>query len=169
MGMWKIVLITLLLGIGILFGRYISVPKPGIAYSDQGQEHVSDEVVASFGYNSSPPTSGPHVLTWVNSGIYSEPRNDGELLHSLEHGYVIIYYTCAVWEDDPCRTLQQQLTDLANRKRLNKLIVIPRSSLQAIVVATAWRHMEVWHTFNEKELSDFIDYFRDHGPEQTME
>ena len=45
-------------------------------------------------YNSNPPTSGKHYEDWIRSGVYSEPKEDRNLVHSLEHGYVIISYNC---------------------------------------------------------------------------
>ncbi len=41
-----------------------------------------------------PPTSGDHYPSWITKGFYDEPRADGYLVHSLEHGYIIISYNC---------------------------------------------------------------------------
>ena len=45
-------------------------------------------------YNSNPPTSGPHYEIWTQAGVYDAPKDDRNLVHSLEHGYVIISYNC---------------------------------------------------------------------------
>src|SRR3990170_7051999 len=93
---WKLALgIVLILG-GVWFVKYITTPAPGQSVPDLGRDHVSVEQFARTTYNSNPPTSGPHFETWVKPGIYTEPQHDGELIHSLEHGYVIISYNCNV-------------------------------------------------------------------------
>ncbi len=69
-----------------------SQPLPGEKIADLGRGHVPiGEVVE---YNSNPPTSGKHYEDWVRSGVYSEPKDDRNLVHSLEHGYVIMSYNC---------------------------------------------------------------------------
>ena len=60
--------------------------------SDQGRNHVP--IGTAVEYNSNPPTSGPHYAQWEKPGIYSKVLQDGNLVHSLEHGYVIISYNC---------------------------------------------------------------------------
>lgn len=88
----------LLLAIGALvFGGYLLVkqsskPLPGQAVSDQGREHVPDGTKVE--YNSNPPTSGAHFADWTRWGVLSKPVSDGHLVHSLEHGYVILSYNC---------------------------------------------------------------------------
>lgn len=69
-----------------------SKPLPGTLVPDLGRGHVPlNEKVE---YNSNPPTSGKHYEEWVRSGVYSEQKDDGNLVHSLEHGYVIMSYNC---------------------------------------------------------------------------
>ncbi len=62
--------------------------------SDQGRNHVPIGTVEE--YNSNPPTSGPHYAEWEKPGIYDRVIEDGKLIHSLEHGYIIISYNCNV-------------------------------------------------------------------------
>lgn len=69
-----------------------SKPLPGRAVKDLGRGHipVTEKVI----YNSNPPTSGKHYAEWTKAGIYDQPVADGHLVHSLEHGYIIISYNC---------------------------------------------------------------------------
>jgi hypothetical protein len=60
--------------------------------SDQGRNHVP--IGTAVEYNSNPPTSGPHYAQWEKPGIYSKVLQDGNLVHSLEHGYIVISYNC---------------------------------------------------------------------------
>lgn len=70
-----------------------SKPLPGGKMADLGRKHVP--IGEQVDYNSNPPTSGSHYEDWVRSGVYDVPKDDGNLVHSLEHGYVIMSYNCA--------------------------------------------------------------------------
>src|SRR3989339_1150665 len=61
-------------------------------FSNQGRDHVPAGTTEE--YNSNPPTSGPHYAQWEKPGIYDRVLEDGKLIHSLEHGYIIISYNC---------------------------------------------------------------------------
>lgn len=91
-------LVALLLIAGVLFvvwwfWREISKPLPGQQFADLGRDHVTD--ISNISYNSSPPTSGAHFPVWAKKGIYDRVISDGYLIHSLEHGYVVISYDCS--------------------------------------------------------------------------
>ena len=171
---------------------------------DLGRDHVPYEQVENTQYNSDPPTSGPHVVTWVKPGVYDKPAHKGELIHSLEHGYIVINYNCNVQStsslikkvqaqettiEDPtltsditteasgsaannteaCNNLISQLTELANRKKLFKLVVVPYPNLDTAIALTAWNYVDKLNEFDAARIEKFIDYHRNHGPEQTME
>ncbi len=179
-------------------------PKPGLALANQGREHVAPGTKVD--YNSNPPTSGPHFEGWEKAGIYDQLLIDGKLVHSLEHGYIIISYNCdyaqnsflpesvvfaheenisatpssssaiqthldlSQWKDDKnCQDLVAKLTDLAKKTRVWKLIVVPRPNLDSRIALTAWTRIDKFNGFDEKRINDFIDAYRDRGPEKTME
>ena len=208
MNWWKAG-IGVIVVIGIIGGGwYVSRPVPGTRMDDQGREHVSPQAVSEFKYNSNPPTSGQHLATWVKAGVFEEPQSEGELLHALEHGYIIISYNCnvhlkavsyqlsaisrifaheeegspaatltdpfvatgsAVNESDGCKTLVKQLTEVANKKKLWKLIVVPRPQLDTTIALTAWTYVDKFDQFDAGRIERFTDYHRDQGPEKTME
>lgn len=78
-------------------------PKPGTQVADLGRTHV--QVGSQVEYNSNPPTSGPHYEEWVKVGIYDRPQDDRYLIHSLEHGYIVISYNCAYKESSFIRAV----------------------------------------------------------------
>lgn len=61
-------------------------------YKDLGRNHVTD--ISGISYDSNPPTSGNHFAIWAKRGVYPYIISDGHLIHSLEHGYVVISYNC---------------------------------------------------------------------------
>lgn len=203
---WHIVTGIVVLVGGVWFAREVTRPIPGTQMEDQGREHVVADIVDNTQYNSNPPTSGPHFEIWTKPGIYEQPRPKGELIHSLEHGYVNINYNCDVpastgWigavyaqeqevdatpsamiedessesavfvpdDSDECSQLRVGLEAVAKKKDLYKLIVVPDPSLDHRIVLTAWTYIDAFDVFDEDRIIRFIDFHRDHGPEQTME
>lgn len=164
---WVIVLIVLgLLGVGgWWFYKEATKSLPGLVVADMGRDHVPDGTIVE--YNSNPPTSGPHYEEWSKTGVYEEELPDGNLIHSLEHGYVIISYNCPQGPD--CDELIRKLPELAKRKKLWKLIIVPRPTLDAKIALTAWTRIDKLSEYNEARIVAFIDAFRDKGPEKTME
>ncbi len=136
-------------------------------FPDLGRTHIGEGDKVT--YNSNPPTSGPHLPTWERYGIKDKEVKDELLVHSLEHGYIIMSYNCAKVADTQCAALKKQLTDLANQKRTWKVIVVPRSNLDVPVALTAWGHLDKMESFDKDRAAAFIDELRDQGPEKTIE
>lgn len=82
----------LVVGGGWWIWKQLSKPLPGQKVDDMGRQHVAD--ISDVAYNSNPPTSGPHFALWLKPGVYDRVVSDGYLIHSLEHGYVVISYNC---------------------------------------------------------------------------
>lgn len=164
---WKVGLVVLVIGLVGAFGWWVwresTKPLPGEAVADMGRDHVPEGTVIE--YNSNPPTSGPHYGEWTKAGVYEEELPDGNLIHSLEHGYVIISYNCP--EGPHCDELIKKLPELANKKRLWKLIVVPRPRLDSQIALTAWGRIDKFEGYDEARIVAFIDAFRDRGPEKT--
>ncbi|OGE32521.1 hypothetical protein A3C59_01470 [Candidatus Daviesbacteria bacterium RIFCSPHIGHO2_02_FULL_36_13] len=89
-----VIVISAVLIIAILAWLFVesSKPLPGTKIEDLGREHIND--ISKIEYNSNPPTSGTHFPVWAKKGVYDRVISDGHLVHSLEHGYVVISYNC---------------------------------------------------------------------------
>jgi hypothetical protein len=81
-------------------------PKPGQSVPQQARTHIQVGD-AHEPYNTEPPTSGPHAGT-VRADFYDEAPPDENLVHNLEHGYVIIWYNCSTLEEAQCQTFKEQ-------------------------------------------------------------
>lgn len=175
--MW-LVIVGLVAGGGWWVWKEITRPAPAVlgeSVEDIGRNHVPDGTVVE--YNSNPPTSGNHYGEWTRAGVYGNPVSDGNLVHSLEHGYVIMSYNCADKESQECRDLVAKLTSVYEKRGRRKLIVIPRPNLDTKIALTAWGRIYKSNPSAGSELSeaeqqrigDFIELFRDKGPEKTAE
>lgn len=169
-------------------------PQPGMQIPDLGRGHVP--VGTEEFYNSNPPTSGPHYEVWTRAGILDAPPDDRFLLHSLEHGYIIMSYNCDLqnplvgmvneasnsaklatdsanlsepFRSPDCATLKDNLAKVFDEKGKRKLIVVPRPDLNTPIALTAWTRLQKLDAFDKDAIHGFIDAYRDQGPEKTME
>lgn len=186
----KIVYIIIAVGIFLIFLIWLFVesskPLPGTKITDLGRGHVP--IGESVDYNSNPPTSGKHYADWIRSGVYSEVKDDRNLVHSLEHGYVIMHYGCNLAnqseeatksaEASPagqldsqqlCDQRKDQLAKIYQKKGQSKLIVVPRLNLDANFALTAWTYLDRFDKFDSSRIEKFIDAHLNMGPEKSME
>lgn len=123
-------------------------------------------------YNTEPPTSGPHYASPLKAGFYDEsdaaqmgPYPEGYLLHNLEHGYIIMWYTCSDLDASGCEALKAELQGVVKRARNIKVIAFPRDSIGARVVLTSWGRLQPMETFDASEALSFINSNRNRAPE----
>lgn len=84
--------------IGVAVWMFLETkPKPGQMQEDKGRTHV--EIGTQVDYHTVPPTSGPHYAQWTKWGVYDIPKDDRNLVHALEHGYVIMSYNCNIEQE----------------------------------------------------------------------
>src|SRR5438094_235406 len=88
-------------------------------FPDEGRTHVPDGTLIT--YRTDPPTSGSHYPTPQAGGFYTSGILPGYLVHTMEHGGIIIYY-------NPDTVTAQQQDDL-------KTILNPHIGQFATVVA----------------------------------
>ncbi|MBI3287439.1 MAG: DUF3105 domain-containing protein [Chloroflexi bacterium] len=131
--------------------------------------HVRAGESPPFEWNSDPPTSGWHDPVPARAAVYREPVPDANLVHSLEHGYVIISYNCGDLSQEECDELVRKLEDLFVRFGGFKLIVVPRPTLESRIALTAWGWIDKFDEYDEGRIVAFINARRDKGPEDTPE
>jgi hypothetical protein len=140
----------------------VSASGPGNAgcttdtQSDPGRAHVNNPT-----YAVNPPAGGDHYPVPSAAGIYTaNPPPDGQLVHSLEHGYVII------WFDPATEAADLQNIVAAAQKYPADTLVVPRTGMPAPVAATAWHQRLLCQGLNSKALISFIAEWRNKGPER---
>jgi Protein of unknown function (DUF3105) len=97
--------------------------------SDRTHTNSLDAVV---NYDTNPPTSGRHYQFPAEDGAYGEAPQDEELVHTLEHGRVIVWFKPNLSED--------QRADLKAffDEDSYQMVLVPRSDMPYQVAASAW-------------------------------
>jgi len=91
-GLFWIISAIVVGAVGYLIFNSFNRPVPGELVEDRGRKHILD--IAESSYSSHPPTSGDHFPIWAKKGVYDRVISEGYLIHSLEHGYVVVHYDC---------------------------------------------------------------------------
>jgi len=144
-------------------------PYPVQTFNDQGREHLPPGQTYDF-YNSNPPTSGPHGPA-VDWGVHDQPVAREALVHSMEHGGVVIVYDCAAGaplDDAQCQALSDQLAAVVNSNLSNRklVLVVPYAGLEHRIALTAWRTLDTLDELDAARIQAFIDaYERLFNPE----
>jgi hypothetical protein len=165
-----IVLLLILLGvggvtIGVLFfssqdqSKVESSTGPGQVFADQGNQHLAPGAKPAGAYNSTPPTSGPHVVKTI--------RRDGEridadrLLSALELGNVVLLYPGPGKPPAALRALQDADSGPLDPALLStgNQVVLARYPGVNGVVAVAWRHLQPATSPADPRLKAFVDFW----------
>jgi hypothetical protein len=121
-------------------------------FADAGRDHLAEDQQPS-NWNSNPPTSGDHLGVWLQPGIYPEEQDERRVVHSLEHGYVVVQYKNL--PEDQVRRLTARAPALGE-----KLIVQPWAGLSRDGVAlSAWQVNQVCATVDPQVVDAFISRF----------
>lgn len=138
-------------------------PAPGQSFENQGDGHVSQEEIEAFGYESNPPTSGPHSSQVTAFGMYDAPIFNGYQIHMLEHGGVLIQYnTTDQAIIDQLRGLTRELS-----KSNPRVALMPNPEIDQLIALTAWTHLENLATVDEAAIQEFFFAYVNRGPEKV--
>ena len=148
------------------FNELVEHGRPALAKVERlpndGREHVPDGTI--IGYRDDLPTSGTHSLKWTDPGIYRTQQAPERLVHSLEHGMVVIYY------DAPGEEGLKRLGLWASlfSGEWSGVVLTPKKGLGQAIVLTAWRRRLRLDAFEPATAAAFIDAYRGRGPENRV-
>jgi hypothetical protein len=114
-------------------------------------------------YNSNPPTSGSHYGTPARAGFRENPIEDSYLVHSLEHGLILVSYHTRIGEE------AEKLKDIVN----SFTVVVQRDANDADIALAAWGRLDTFNledgTIDDDDLqriSDFVQRYANKAPEK---
>jgi len=135
-------------------------------FPSEGTRHVARGTRVD--YEQMPPLSGPHYGVTAEAGFYEETPALGAIVHSLEHGAVVIYYD----PDTLSETAEADLRAYANEHTgtWKSVIVAPNPSDDpaASYVLTAWRHRLRMDSYDEPTVRAFLAEYLGRGPENAV-
>jgi hypothetical protein len=154
------------LAIGVPLVWWLSRPPivvPGRSVPIVGWDHIN---VGEKGknYTTVPPTSGDHYATTAADGIHRQPIQDEYAVHNLEHGQILIQYTCT-----DCPELAQKLEAFA--ARYPKWVLVgpyPDPRVGNKIVLTAWGYIDSFDEFDEQRITNFIEGRKGKGRENVI-
>lgn len=114
-------------------------------------------------FNSNPPAGGQHYGdSTTHAGFYDKAPADGYLVHSLEHGAVILWY-------NPKQLSKDQIEQLKNifNQTFGKAIMTSRESMDGSVALTSWGRLLKLQSIDESKIKEFIVTNEDRGPEKA--
>ncbi len=107
-----------------------------------------------------PPVGGPHFPTPQAAGAYPDPLQDGNAIHSLEHGMIWISYN----KDKLGAADVAKLTSI-QRAHSRDVLLSPRPENSTPIAVGSWGRLLRLDAVDEKAINDFIDTNRDRSPE----
>lgn len=115
-------------------------------------------------YAVDPPAGGNHLGAGaVSSGAYAGARvpADGLLVHSLEHGYVVLWHQPALPPAELARLTEVQ------RAAGKDVVLVARASLGVPVAATAWGQRLLCDRLEPDTLARFVQAHVGNAPEDV--
>lgn len=126
-------------------------------------KHVPDGTKIT--YNSNPPTSGMHYARPQDAGMYATPPQDGHLVHSMEHGGIILWYNPQKLSNEQISQLKNVFTSMTLQEQ--KIIMTPRTNMDTPIAITSWGRILKLDTVDEKMIKNFFITNYDQGPEEA--
>ena len=140
------------------------------SFASQGNTHIQQGSASPIGYNSTPPTSGPHYPGLAPWDIYDEPIRYEQVVHNMEDGGVIVYYQC----EDGCPVLRAQLAEVVQPYLDNgrHVLMMPNDpswtgfgsqsahrDMGTRIALTAWQKLDKFDEFDADRIRAFIDRY----------
>lgn len=132
--------------------------------------HVAQGTSVTY---TNPPSGGPHYPVWANFQEFSTVVPDGNLVHSLEHGAVELFYNCNA-ADAACAKIIADLravraaiaTDPQCDSSIRvRIIIAPRPASDTVVSASAWGQTYRADCVDIESLKAWVTANYAHSPE----
>ncbi|MFB8385660.1 DUF3105 domain-containing protein [Microbacterium sp. NPDC055910] len=159
---WTVGSVGAIAVIGAIVASFVFAPPPPASYT-AGSEGAEIEGVETFTnttthvegvveYEQNPPAGGPHNAVWLNCGIYDEPQQNENAVHSLEHG--------AVWITYDADLVQGEDLDLLKSKLPSSYVVLsPYEGLDTPIALSAWNHQLKVDEAADPRIEEFLEEY----------
>ena len=93
------------------------------------------------------------------------PFPAGYIIHSLEHGYVVLWYNCSLLNEQLCDELKVDIQNVLDEANNFKVIAFPSETIDVPVVMTSWGRIQKVEDFDTALASEFVGSNRNKAPE----
>lgn len=147
----------------------VTLSTPGL--QQPASKHVPEDTEVTYCTN--PPTSGPHYAVWADFKEYEAPVPWPYLVHSEEHGAVLLLYKC----ETPCPDVVDALRAVRDRaeadatcaaqgrKGTKRIVIAPSPTIPTRVAAAAWAASYTADCADPSTLDEFVKTKGKNGPE----
>ena len=132
-------------------------------YDTETDPGRTGEHIANPTFRVNPPSGGVHTPAVARAGVYTAANTppDGQLVHSLEHGYVVIWH-----QPDVSAEELAQLREIAEDNE-DDILLVERANLPVPAAATAWQRRLLCDEVETDSLRLFVDAYVGKGPEKV--
>ena len=135
-----------------------------------GRNHLG--IGTPIAYDSNPPSSGPHYPIWAAYQAYTTPVDPRYLVHDLEHGGVVFFYSCNDGGDCAGRAAALQVASdslpsdpFCSAAVRVRTVITPDPQLDVPIAAAAWGWTYRAACIDLPSLEDFARQHYGNGPE----
>jgi hypothetical protein len=135
----------------VVVNKQTAPPRPGIAHSDKGRQHVEQK---SYSTNE-PPTSGDHAdpIAW---GVYETEQRDDQLIHNMEHGGIVVTYRPDLPQNELAQLRQLLSTPFSETGfEPKKIVIAPRKTNKAPIVLSSWQRSETLQSYDKQAIMTY--------------
>lgn len=134
----------------------------GESHCSEGQAHVEDG--SEIDWQSNPPHSGPHYPSWELWGEHDSTVPRGNWVHNLEHGGIVLAYSCP----GGCDAELEVLREVVAQRPDSRILLTPDPLLpEPSFAAVSWTWVHRFETPELSELLCFVDQHFNHAPEDV--
>lgn len=138
------------------------------ALQQPAEQHLPE--TTTIAYCSNPPTSGPHYPVWTTFSEFQQPVEWPYLVHSEEHGAVLLLYKCG--PEAPCPEIVDELRKVKERAPADcggakRVIIAPDPALTTKVAAAAYGVSLTADCADGPTLDEFVKTYIGKGPEDV--
>ncbi|WP_411720024.1 DUF3105 domain-containing protein [Mycetocola sp.] len=113
--------------------------------------NTNNHVQAAVEYPQTPPAGGDHNPAWLNCGVYTEPQQNENAVHSLEHGAIWVTYDPSISAED--------LDLLKTKLPRTHVILSPFEGLPSPIVLSGWDVQLQVDGASDERISEFFEEY----------
>ena len=157
----------------VAVGVFLLVPRPTAAQGHQVPIEGTRQHVATgmpMQYRNRPPSSGDHYDQPAGYGVFQRELPVPNLVHTLEHGGIVVYYRPDACDQACVSVLQQAYASAPRSQRYGvvKMSVAPWQDMDHAVTAAAWGWVD---EMDQPDAQRIVAFYREHvdrGPEDAL-